>query len=62
MSTFHLTYIFPIAFITTFPASALIGHISGWQVAWSVGIALVCLALTRVLWKFALRHYTSASS
>lgn len=59
---FTLTYIFPIAFITTFPASALIGRISSWQVASSVGIALICLTLTRILWKFALRHYTSASS
>lgn len=59
---FTLTYIFPIAFITTFPAAALIGRISGWQVVWSVGIAMVCFGLTRALWKIALRHYTSASS
>lgn len=57
-----LTYIFPIAFITTFPASALIGRIHGWQVVWSVGIACVCFVVTRVLWRFALKHYTSASS
>ncbi|MDD9265652.1 ABC transporter permease [Paenibacillus sp. GCM10023248] len=57
-----LTYMFPIAFITTFPASALIGRIHGWQVVLSVGIALVCFVLTRLLWRFALRHYTSASS
>ncbi|MDQ0897269.1 MULTISPECIES: hypothetical protein [unclassified Paenibacillus] len=37
-------------------------RISGWQVIWSVGIAMVCFGLTRALWKIALRQYTSASS
>jgi len=57
-----LTYVFPIAFITTFPAAAVVGRLGPSQAVLSIGIALVSFALARLLWKFALRSYTSASS
>lgn len=59
---FVLTYLFPVAFITTYPAAAIVGRL-GWQEgAVSVLVALACLALSRRFWRFALAHYTSASS
>jgi ABC-2 type transport system permease protein len=59
---FILTYLFPIAFITTFPTEAIIGNLS-----WPHGISTFALAFVffiavRLLWKAALRGYTSASS
>lgn len=57
-----LTYIFPIAFVTTFPAAAVIGKLSGVDVLVSCTVAVVCFTLARWFWKIALRHYTSASS
>jgi len=59
---FALTYVFPIAFITTTPAAALIGKLTVWQAAGSVVVAVICFGLARWFWKFALRFYTSASS
>ena len=57
-----LTFVFPVAFATTFPTQALLG-------AWSprlliAGIALAALALlgTHRFWNYAIRHYSSASS
>ena len=57
-----LTTIIPVAFVTTFPAQAILGRLEP-------GIALICLvvapllfALTRAFWNRALRSYTSASS
>lgn len=57
-----LTYYIPLAFIATVPARALLGRLDFMHVAiglaWSVGF----LAISRWFLKFALRHYTSASS
>lgn len=57
-----LTYVFPVAVMTTFPAASLIGKIGPGQVAVSLGIASATFVLTRLFWKRALRFYTSASS
>lgn len=57
-----LTYVFPIAVITTFPAASLIGKLSGGQVLVSMVAAIVTFTLTRSFWKRALRFYSSASS
>jgi ABC-2 type transport system permease protein len=57
-----LTFVVPIAFITTFPASALLGRSDSSDLAWGIGLAVfMFLAATR-FWNFALRHYSSASS
>jgi ABC-2 type transport system permease protein len=56
------TFVLPVAFLTTVPAEALLGR-GAWS--WSVGsllVASLCLLFTRQFWRFALRHYTSASS
>jgi ABC-2 type transport system permease protein len=57
-----LTYVFPVAFITTFPAAAIVGKLNAVDGVLSVLIAAISFAIARFLWKFALRHYTSASS
>jgi ABC-2 type transport system permease protein len=59
---FALMYIFPVALITTFPAASIVGRL-GWSEALiSLGVALFFMWLSRRLWRFALRNYTSASS
>ena len=56
------TFLLPVAFLTTVPAEALLGR-GSWP--WALG-SLIAAALsligTRLFWKLALRHYTSASS
>lgn len=56
------TFVMPVAFMTTVPAQAMLGRSSGGWVALAAGIAVIMLAMSRGFWRFALRHYTSASS
>jgi ABC-2 type transport system permease protein len=56
------TFVLPVAFLTTVPAEAILGRASsGWMLA-GVGVAAAGLGASRGFWRFALRHYTSASS
>jgi len=57
-----LTFMIPIAFITTFPAAALVGLLEPWTVVVGTVFALVLLFATNRLWRFAIRSYASASS
>jgi ABC-2 type transport system permease protein len=57
-----LTYVFPVAVITTVPAEAVLGRATWPNAAAAALAALVLLAASRAFWKFALRYYTSASS
>jgi ABC-2 type transport system permease protein len=57
-----LTFVVPIAFITTFPASALLGRLDQTTLWIGVGVALGLLIVSNRFWNFALRHYSSASS
>lgn len=56
------TFVVPIAFITTVPAEALIGRLHATTAATAVGIALALLIAARLLWRWAVGSYTSASS
>jgi len=57
-----LTFVLPLAFIATIPASQLV-HGSDWrQTLLGLVWAFVFIILSRLFWKFAMRHYTSASS
>lgn len=57
-----LTFVVPVAFITTFPAAAVLGR-AGWPLAFvSTVIAAVFFGLSAWLWHYAVRHYSSASS
>jgi ABC-2 type transport system permease protein len=57
-----LTFLVPLAFAVTVPASALTGRLSGWLLAGTAGFTAALFALTRWAWRTALRHYTGASA
>jgi ABC-2 type transport system permease protein len=57
-----LTFVVPVAFITTVPAEAAIGRLDWLTGLESFGMAIVALALSRAFWRLAVRNYTSASS
>lgn len=59
---FVFTFVIPVAFLTTVPARALLGHAETSSLVLSGVFALVLFAATRWFWRFALRFYTSASS
>lgn len=55
-------FVLPVAFMTTVPSQALLGQGS---LSWAIGSVLMAagsLLASRWFWRFALRHYTSASS
>lgn len=57
-----LTAIIPVAFMTTFPAEALLGRLD-WQLAVVALVGSVALFfLASAFWHYALRFYTGASS
>lgn len=57
-----LTAVVPVAFLTTFPAQALLGRLDAAVAGVAVGLAAGLFVLARLAWQFALRHYTGASS
>ncbi len=57
-----LTFVVPIAFMTTFPAAALLGTLEPLYMALAPAMAGALLLASRAFWRFALRSYTSASS
>lgn len=52
----------PIAFVAFVPAEALRGNINAETIALTVAMTVVFVAGSRLLWKQALKNYTSASS
>lgn len=57
-----LTFVVPIAFLTTFPAAALLGTLDPLYLALAPVMAGLMLLASRAFWRLALRSYTSASS
>lgn len=57
-----LTFGIPVAFITTFPAASLVGRLPWRYGLYSVLLGAGLLLVATRFWRFALRHYTSASS
>lgn len=57
-----LTVVLPVALVTSWPAMALLGRLDGALAAQALAVAAGMLALSRWLWKRALRSYSSASS
>ena len=57
-----LTFLIPVAFITTFPAQAVLRTLE--PVMMLVGFCLACAALiaSGLFWRYAIRSYSSASS
>jgi ABC-2 type transport system permease protein len=56
------TFVIPVAVMTTYPAMALLGMLHGLAVLATAGASLALLVISRVLWRVAIRNYTSASS
>ena len=56
------TFIIPVAVMTTFPAMALLGRGSTKLVLATLAGAGLMLVFARLVWRFAIRNYTSASS
>lgn len=56
------TFVIPVAVMTTYPAMALLGRLRAADTLATVGGSLLLLALSRVIWRTAIRSYTSASS
>jgi ABC-2 type transport system permease protein len=59
---FLLTFVFPVAVLTTFPAAAFVGTLEAGDVLISLSVMTILLVISRRFWKKALRHYSSASS
>lgn len=59
---FLLTYIFPVAFLAPYPASALIEGINPLHMLVGGLLSTGFLALTQLVWRSGLRRYTSATS
>jgi ABC-2 type transport system permease protein len=59
---FVFVFILPIAFLTTIPAEVMRGTRGSIFILIELGIAALLFIVSRLFWKFALRHYTSASS
>ncbi|MDE3090571.1 MAG: ABC-2 family transporter protein [Chloroflexota bacterium] len=57
-----LTFVVPIAFVTTFPASALLGRIDQATVLMGIVFAIGLFVVSNRFWNFAVKHYSSASS
>jgi ABC-2 type transport system permease protein len=56
------TFVIPVAVMTTFPAMALLHRLDRETALATVGGVIVMLAVSRLVWRAAIRSYTSASS
>jgi len=56
------TFVIPVAVMTTFPSMALLGTLDPRTALATVGGAAALLVLSRLVWRAAIRSYTSASS
>ena len=56
------TFVIPVAVMTTYPAMALLGTLDASTALATLGGSLALLAISRVVWRTAIRNYTSASS
>lgn len=57
-----LTFVIPLAVLTSYPAMAVLGKLAPDTAALSVATAGLLLLLSRALWRWAIGHYASASS
>ncbi|WP_423222420.1 ABC transporter permease [Candidatus Amarolinea aalborgensis] len=57
-----LTFVVPVAFITTVPAAVVIGKLTIWWGGAAVVLAVGSLVFSSAIWSYAVKHYASASS
>lgn len=56
------TFILPIFVITNFPGLFLMGELSKGMMVWAVVVPILFFVIARLIWKRAVKSYTSASS
>jgi ABC-2 type transport system permease protein len=56
------TFVIPLAFVTTVPASALLGRLETGLIPIGFVLAIGLFILSNRLWNVAIRSYSSASS
>ena len=59
---FVFTFVIPVALMTTYPARALLGRLDAPTAVATIGGSLALLVISRLVWRTAIRSYTSASS
>lgn len=59
---FFFTFIVPVVFLTTIPAETMLGRSPGSWIIGAGALGILLLLLSNLIWRFALRFYTSASS
>ncbi len=59
---FILSFIVPVAFVTTVPVEALTGRLTGNTLAVAAALAVVLLVASRLVWQRDLRQYAGASA
>jgi ABC-2 type transport system permease protein len=59
---FVFTFVIPVAVMTTFPAMALLGRLDAETAIATIGGAAALAVVSRLVWRLAIRNYTSASS
>lgn len=59
---FFFSFILPAAYTATFPTEALLGKINPTKVAVAPLLAIIFLYVSQKFFRFALKHYSSASS
>jgi ABC-2 type transport system permease protein len=57
-----ISFVVPVAFISTVPAEALLGRLNLWTALYGIGFTVVSFTSCVWFWRFAVRHYGSASS
>ena len=55
-------YFLPLAFFATMPAKALVEGFNGYWLVIGAAWGLAALVASRLFWRYATRHYASASS
>jgi ABC-2 type transport system permease protein len=56
------TFVLPLAIMTTYPALALLGRLSGATLVWALSGTALFAAISREVWTRSIGHYMSASS
>ncbi len=59
---YGLTFIIPVAFATTVPAEALTSRLTWETMLGAVVAAVVLFMVSRLFWRFGLRHYSGTSA
>lgn len=57
-----LTFMVPVAFAITVPTEALVGRLTWSAMLVTVGLAAGTLLISRLFWRYGVRHYSGASA